>query len=179
MPTGSELNRRHIEVNETCGVCNHGTENLLHVLRDCDFSRQFWALANFPTAAIYFGAENTWDWVNGARIRLDRMEFEVFVISCWSLWYHRNKVRHDNVVSSPMETVQFVFNYTAFHRSNMYKPVGVAARSPETVQGPWSPPPPGWYKVNFDAAVPKHDALGGIAAVLRDHTGLIMAWSRK
>lgn len=61
----------------------------------------------------------------------------------------------------------------------MFRPVGQLAGEHITVHGPWTAPPVGWVKINFDAAVEKTGELGGIAAVAKDHTGLILVWSRK
>lgn len=69
-----------------------------------------------------------------------------------------------------------------FPQVQIYIPIGTLDIHPETVRGHWSPPHVRWYKVNFDASMPKHDVMRlveGIAAVLRDHTWLILAWRRK
>jgi hypothetical protein len=40
---------------------------------------------------------------------------------------------------------------------------------------PWSPPPPGWHKINFDAAVRPNNVY--LAAICRNHMGTIThAW---
>ena len=60
----------------------------------------------------------------------------------------------------------------------MYKPVGHTISQQDSVPVPWVPPPIGWIKLNFDAAVSR-EGLVGISFVARDSTGLVLAWSRK
>lgn len=86
IPTSSELKRRHVTTEEHCPVCGGNNETALHIMRDCHFSRMYWALANFPATCIYFPCDSTWDWVNGVRVRMDGKEFDHFVVSCWCIW---------------------------------------------------------------------------------------------
>ena len=39
----------------------------------------------------------------------------------------------------------------------------------------WSPPPPGWVKVNFDGGTFKERNLAGLGGVIHNNKGLIMA----
>ncbi|KAK3043370.1 hypothetical protein RJ639_002672 [Escallonia herrerae] len=39
----------------------------------------------------------------------------------------------------------------------------------------WSPPPPGYTKLNFDASCMDQDGSGGIGLILRNETGLLLA----
>ncbi|KAK9987896.1 hypothetical protein SO802_028135 [Lithocarpus litseifolius] len=39
----------------------------------------------------------------------------------------------------------------------------------------WTPPPIGWYKTNFDAAIFNDDGRAGVGVVIRDTNGLVMA----
>jgi hypothetical protein len=39
----------------------------------------------------------------------------------------------------------------------------------------WMPPPPHWFKINFDTAI--RDTFSAQAAVCRDHLGHIIKWT--
>ena len=39
----------------------------------------------------------------------------------------------------------------------------------------WSPPPPGWLKINFDGATFSSKVLAGLGAIVRNDRGLVMA----
>nr|POE60949.1 hypothetical protein CFP56_74244 [Quercus suber] len=39
----------------------------------------------------------------------------------------------------------------------------------------WSPPPPGWLKINFDGATFSSKGLAGLVAIVRNDKGLVMA----
>ncbi|KAJ9178692.1 hypothetical protein P3X46_010556 [Hevea brasiliensis] len=42
--TNVERVRRHLSTSSSCEVCLIGEEDVLHVLRDCPFTRQLWEL---------------------------------------------------------------------------------------------------------------------------------------
>ena len=39
----------------------------------------------------------------------------------------------------------------------------------------WSPPPPDWFKANFDAAIFEDVGRAGLRVIIRDSQGLAMA----
>ena len=39
----------------------------------------------------------------------------------------------------------------------------------------WSPPPVGWYKPNFDAAIFQEDDRAGVGVIIQDNYSLVMA----
>lgn len=143
LPTNSELQRRHLFDENLCGICGQQGETILHLFRDCHFARQYWAISNFPTASIYWDTSDIWDWINGVRVRLDGQEFGLFVLSCWSIWYCRNKLVHDQQLFTPLDTYHYVVQHWNFLKSNMFKPVGRSVTNSETVHGPWKKPPMG------------------------------------
>lgn len=87
---------------------------------------------------------------------------------------------HEHLQFTPLESVNYARHYATFFKANVYKPIGQNTDSQQaTAHGPWAAPSPGWVKLNFDASTPGNGQMGGIASVARDHTGLILAWSRK
>lgn len=100
------------------------------------------------------------------RIRLDRRDFEFFIVSCWSMWYDRNKIKHENSGYTPLEIVQFVRRFVGFLRSNMYKLVGSGVEEENTVLGPWQVPLAGWInlalRMGFEKIILEGDSLNVI-----------------
>ena len=47
--------------------------------------------------------------------------------------------------------------------------------SPSFSSAKWSPPPPGWLKVNFDGATFPSKNLASLGAIIRNDNGLVMA----
>ncbi|GMY05131.1 putative ribonuclease h protein [Fagus crenata] len=95
-----------------------------------------------------------------------------FAMISWMLWHERNKSRISPSTSSPADThsraialwQEFLLE-TTLPKSN---------RTPRTVI-PWSPPPLGLYKTNFDGAVFQDTQEAGIGVIIRDSNGLIIA----
>lgn len=54
LPTRPNLVRRHISEIDVFPDCMENVESVIHVFRDCHYARQFCALANVPTASLYF-----------------------------------------------------------------------------------------------------------------------------
>ena len=87
-----------MEVPVSCLLCDEGTENVIHVLRDCGAARSFWDSLHPPILAAVFYGTNLIDW-----LRLNCVSTKscvttnlnwgiVFSFGIWSLWLRRNGV---------------------------------------------------------------------------------------
>lgn len=95
LPLQSTLVRRHINVEDKCPVCLGTGEDALHVFRDCHFARQYWAIANIPMFTLHYNVSCVWDWIQSIKGAMNKEEFMFFVVSCWSIWYNRNRMLHE------------------------------------------------------------------------------------
>ena len=95
-----------------------------------------------------------------------------FATIAWSLWHERNKFRLTPYSSLPDDThPRAVALWLEFLAENT--PIEThKSPSPTT---PWSPPPFGLYKVNFDGAVFQDSHEAGLGVIIRDPNGLIIA----
>ncbi|KAF5451602.1 hypothetical protein F2P56_026695 [Juglans regia] len=95
-----------------------------------------------------------------------------FFVICWALWYRRNQFLYEKVVH-PCSTV--INN--ALSMQSAYKQVQVldgVSKQVNTVLS-WSPPPPGFLKLNVDGAIFPDHHKAGIGIILRDEKGDVIA----
>ena len=100
-----------------------------------------------------------------------------FSTIAWSLWERRNGIR-ENQPSWPFHGIgnrakAMVLEFFDAHAQ-------VPGSTPQFPQVRWSPPPMGFYKANFDAALFEESNFAGIGVVIRDCYGeVIGALSQK
>ncbi|KAK4428454.1 hypothetical protein Salat_1145000 [Sesamum alatum] len=75
-----------------CLLCGSEIEDSRHVILDCSFARQTWALSNIPWCKINCWNDSVADWLRSLKSSLDTEHFERATTVAWALWRHRNKV---------------------------------------------------------------------------------------
>ncbi|CAN1137716.1 Putative ribonuclease H protein At1g65750 [Linum perenne] len=60
--TNAERRRRHLSATDTCDRCNMGSEDVLHVLRDCNFAVKIWRgiLPHSQLQSFFSGSLHDW-----------------------------------------------------------------------------------------------------------------------
>ena len=91
----------------------------------------------------------------------------------WKIWYRRNKVK----IAPPRFPLNLIVQraYEALLEYQTTQPRHTTA-TPIAKQRPrWSPPPPDWYKANFDATIFEDVGRAGLEMIICDNQGLPMA----
>lgn len=176
LPTLDILRSRGVHTSIMCPVCKDKDESLIHVFKDCAYARLFWACSPFPSMLSNAGCVDIYDWIMQLKHKSKIVELELFLCSLWSIWSNRNQVVHENKSYDSREAVEFIAQYLVRFREAQHK-----LSSPRPPEAPvhWKPPPAGFYKLNFDAAVRNSPQGICIAAVARDSDGQVIAWARK
>ncbi|KAL0431391.1 UNVERIFIED_CONTAM: hypothetical protein Sradi_0765100 [Sesamum radiatum] len=91
LPTNVNLRRKGILVQDGCGACEPEYEDALHVLLHCRLARLVWAMSGLPWRAISHQLCNTEVWFRLVHLELRRLEWDLFLITCWALWGSRNR----------------------------------------------------------------------------------------
>ncbi|CAB4313148.1 unnamed protein product [Prunus armeniaca] len=98
-----------------------------------------------------------------------------FVFGLWRIWKARNSVVFDGVQADPAEAVHLLLQQVSEYRiakQNLQPQPLQPASSP--VPQSWCKPPPGFLKVNCDAAWSAQRLCGGVGWVIRDSFGLLL-----
>jgi len=97
----------------------------------------------------------------------------LFLSLAWEFWTIRNKVvpenEHPNATILTYGSTRLVRDYKAYSKKVFHTSVQMSTGSFKK----WAPPPPGWIKVNSDAAIIKEVGIG-LVWIARDHEGRIL-----
>ncbi|KAF7820682.1 putative ribonuclease H protein At1g65750 family [Senna tora] len=164
--------------NSSTGECNSGTEDILHVLRDCSKARSIWlCLVKHCHWPIFFNMDlQQWFQLNLCR-NLGSINFDwniSFAITCWSIWRWRNEHIFGNGGENTTDPFFVIIHRIRSCSEDFSSSVVSVSRKPtrreEVIK--WCPPNEEWVKVNIDGASSRDGerraACGGI---VRDQDG--------
>jgi hypothetical protein len=194
LPTKATLAARIPAIDTTCHLCNAQVETALHIFTQCPITQSIWLTSPWPIHPNRLPFTSISDWVAfilnpGQHLNLQLQEAQSFTllasVICDQVWFHRNKMLksiHPSPASTTSQTITptsppphlaheilktFLFHQQAWEFSSQHTTI--------PTHKPWSPPPPGWHKINFDAAVRPNQVY--LAAICRNHMGRIThAW---
>ncbi|KAL0303026.1 UNVERIFIED_CONTAM: putative mitochondrial protein [Sesamum radiatum] len=105
LPVCYNLRRRGLLIATNCIRCGDDTEDVLHVLLRCSFSRQVWALSSLPWRWIKSEGSSTEEWMRGVWQELNGSDFSLFLLICWCLWWSRNQLAFEAISLAPMDII--------------------------------------------------------------------------
>lgn len=102
-------------------------------------------------------------------------DFHLFVSIARKIWMRRNDLLHEGVFLHPKEVVtRASMSLQEYTQAQNWVPHTRPSGGAECMIN-WRPPPLGWLKVNWDAAVDKSNGRIGLGVVIRDHLGQMYA----
>ncbi|KAL0431157.1 UNVERIFIED_CONTAM: hypothetical protein Sradi_0741700 [Sesamum radiatum] len=120
IPVCYNLRRRGLNIPILCILCGHETEDVLHVLLRCSFSRQVWALSGLPWRWISSEANNIEEWMRAVWKEINGSDFSLFLVICSNLWWSRNQLAFEAIPVSPVEVITLARRYlTVFFKDPM------------------------------------------------------------
>ncbi|KAK8668955.1 hypothetical protein V6N13_106399 [Hibiscus sabdariffa] len=145
MPTFANLQGKRLNVNNVCPICHSSSETVEHLMRDCSFVSQ---LHNALDVPIFQNADMlAWfEWLAKRFCSLNESFKMCFMVSYWVVWFIKNKVVHENIVSSVPDSVTFIRSFLVERGS-----IATNERANSSFQPiVWEAPPDNVVKFNFD-----------------------------
>ena len=95
LPTRENLYRR-VQVDTRCDICHHQSENTSHILWECPFAQNVWALMSSRIQKCRNMADDFFQLFRQLRDRLTQGELEQ-----WAIWNARNRFYFEHVQLQP------------------------------------------------------------------------------
>jgi hypothetical protein len=171
LPTGVQLQRRHIPASPECIHC-FVEERVDHALLFCPFARQVWdeVKESFDIHLNRNDFRSPKMWLFDFLGRCSRQEGTVLAVTFWHLWDARNKLREEGGSVHPTSIATKIKVYVDLIISQLVSSDSDHRCGTSRVVS-WSPPPEGFLMVNVDAAIFESSSCMGAGVVIRDSAG--------
>ncbi|XP_074313616.1 uncharacterized protein LOC141648798 [Silene latifolia] len=142
-----------------CPFCHSNLESSIHLFRDCGVAAWVWEELEMGDVTETRGGDIR-EWVEACWNDMYREECVKFMVGCWAIWEHRNKVIFDNVEVEPGVVASRVRDVI---REGVGEGGGTAVRrrsrgSVEEAEG-WRVAKEGYVKINVDAGIKEAEAV--------------------
>lgn len=172
VPHDVNLAKKGISKFVRCSRCG-GDESLMHILKDCPWAHEVWAVANI---SIPMGVVSSFrDWFEFVWNSKGSGVSEKMATICWQIWKCKNDRIFEKVNSPPLLCVGKAREWLReYHEA-------LSFALPSSIQpcekGHWCSPPFGVIKINYDGACDRDGDNMGVGVVARDHSGRFL-WAR-
>ena len=155
-----------------CPVCNQALETILHALWECAVAQDVWAGCSHRLLQKGLTVQaSVLQLVEDLLHKLPPDVLEFFLVLCWLLWHHRNRVVHGSILQDlgtlNGHTRSLLVEYLEA-RTQLELPVFPVTNGPSQQ---WQPPKGSMYKLNFDATVFNDISTSGVGVVIRNGGG--------
>jgi ribonuclease HI len=175
LPTKDNLQKRGMVLDPLCIFCMSECETVKHILWDCPSASDVWGVCGRKVQKSS-GEGSTFIEVLENMIERGTIEdLEFHAVIARKIWFRRNTVVHGGEFSHPNVLLQeAVSSFTDYKNINAKD--GRPPQLPITrVPTKWQFPPPGLYKVNWDAAIDSLNKRMGMGIIVRDCAGQVIA----
>ncbi|CAN1743220.1 Putative ribonuclease H protein At1g65750 [Linum perenne] len=93
--SNSQRVRRRLASDVSCATCQHPSEDVLDIVRDCPFALEVWNLSEITAVNDEIWNKPRQEWLSGLLQTSDGL---LFGLICWSLWKTRNERVFSEVV---------------------------------------------------------------------------------
>ncbi|XP_019190793.1 PREDICTED: uncharacterized protein LOC109185268 [Ipomoea nil] len=169
-PTKDVLLVKQVACDPLCGV---EPETAIHLFAECSFAHLCWKEVDHGWSMDSPGTLQLW--IEEMWTALPNHMIEKVVTLCWAIWENRNSMVWDSQSTDQRTMVcmalAYVQNWKAAQSSHTATPHAV---QPHIRDVAWSPPPPGYYKLNIDVSMDFEHRRMGYGWILRDEEGVVM-----
>ena len=176
-PVREIFSKRFPIPNISCPVCGEEVEFIEHVFIRCPIIVQAWANSVWPLNMGVFKDMSIDQWINIIINPIEMLhvqgkeakDFTLFaIVLCDQICMNRNQTVWGNKLVDSIKLSIQINKVFIQHKQAWQSIIGEKENSPS-----WKPPPLGWIKFNFDAAVKLDKVV--LAMVCRDNSGSIVA----
>ena len=181
IPVKSVLAARGINCDKVCPMCKRHEETIVHLLRDCEVTCDWWCKLGVPYSHINSFNENFANWLRINSLSTVRHNTHIpwctaFLYAVWYLWKNRNIVMFENGIPNPKLDKVCLGQAREFHFC-VSKINQVSSKIPFLVR--WNKPSFGWHKLNTDGDSIGNPGKAGGGGVIRDcHGDWVKGYSR-
>ena len=161
VPTCEVLGSRGFTLDTICPICQRETETLQHLIRDCQYARNFWNKLGVPAGCRQNFLEDLGVWLLlncTSESSQHGIPWKItFPMGVWHLWLHKNAYIFRKGVIDVEYHMQCRWKAAEFFAIATASKV----KTEKHIQAiSWQKPPVGWMKLNTDGVA--HDnAWGG------------------
>jgi hypothetical protein len=157
--------------NSLCPLCKSEANSLSHIFFSCIFAQVAWRSSFRPLNSLAWSSLSLSDWIKGiinphlsfGISKSDSHLFQIFAsVLCDLLWFSRNKVAHDGVISDISSLANSIRRISLNHAAVWN------STSPSPKES-WIPPPAGTFKVNFDTVIKDFCSSSSVQKLQRQH----------
>lgn len=171
LPTKANLCKRKVITDPSCPICGLAEDTSIHILWECPSARYVWSECGRKLQKSSFGGPSFCHVAEEIFKRCEVAEINIFVGLVRKIWFRGNTVVHGGPFLHPNLMVQQAEEAAAAFAS--VQTTG-SITEPRPSQDKWVPPPFGWYKINWDAALCRWREKTRVGAVIRDWEGKTM-----
>uniref|UniRef100_A0A803NT49 Reverse transcriptase zinc-binding domain-containing protein n=1 Tax=Cannabis sativa TaxID=3483 RepID=A0A803NT49_CANSA len=174
VPSKSELVKKGIKMDIICSGCWSNVETISHALWHCPRLRSVWKEAGFwhlfPKSLGLMS--DLMDFLMFMASKCSKQEFEMFLGLSWMVWSQRSKQIFQNKETPLKSWTPLALDFVnhAILQPNVNKEV-----KKERSVNRWKTLPIGTFMINCDAALCTDQQGSGLAAVIRDSRGCLVA----
>ncbi|KAL4379926.1 hypothetical protein GQ457_02G020200 [Hibiscus cannabinus] len=167
----------------SCPRCGENCESVEHLLFFCPFAKTVWKCSGFgyePETRGFPGFGQWWKKLSTLNKKgLFGEGLNLLSFLCWHLWKSRNALVFEASIDSPIDVWNRALNafeeYVSSQNNDLSSHVSSSTSALTTLPpSNWTPPPPGFLKINCDAAFEVHSGRAVAACVVRDEYGRII-----
>ena len=101
LPTRDKLHQRRMNVDTRCELCLQQTVTVHHIIWECPFAQNVWALFSGRTQKCSNVANDFFLLFRQMRNKLSQQELEKWAVTAWAIWAARNKFYFQHYQTHP------------------------------------------------------------------------------
>ncbi|CAJ2649955.1 unnamed protein product [Trifolium pratense] len=180
LPIREALFKRGVICSPLCCLCDGTNESIDHLFMGCDWTKTVWFASNLSVNfAAYCEATISFsEWVSKVIMHHDIEVVQLVLSICYGIWKVRNtrcfeEAELPNALSCWNNAHKSISEFNS--RADMLiQSIMHPIPMPDSAIR-WTLPDTDFYKLNVDAAGPNNDGNWGLAAVIRDADGCVVA----